>query len=335
MADQKSYLSVFKVSKKLIGFGFIAVFVYLAYRSLILQLNQSVTTDLLYFRKPLIITLIGFILWFLLFELSSEWVLRWICIPGHRIRWSETALAFFQSILARYIPGKVWYVVGRTEALAEAEIPRTDVVRSVLYEQAHYFCATTIFTLIIFPFLFLTPAKQVEVGTMFAMLGISTLCAIVWVFWPHKFFLLVNRIFHFCFRDSKVGPLILKGRLFHWQLAFVFFFIVVICQALVIYPLIKHFLPPGIILSPSRWVAILGAYPISRFVGQISSIAPGGLGVREGTYILLVFSILDSQVSTAVVVWARLLSVSSEIILFCLFFCVSKMKTLRIAVKQK
>ena len=49
---------------------------------------------------------------------------------------------------------------------------------------------------------------------------------------------------------------------------------------------------------PNAWgyaLAYIAAYPVGRLVGQIATVAPGGLGVREGVYALLISAYVPVQ----------------------------------------
>jgi hypothetical protein len=271
--------------------------------------------------SALITGLVGFTLWLVLFHFSWEWIFRKICSPGSNIVWTQTGFAFFRSLLARYIPGgKMWYLAARTESLSRLGVPRSDAARSVLYEQIHYTGATAIGAALLLPFfLTLTPVEQLHLPALLIGLGVALVGVALWLFWPDQLFDRVNRTFSKLFPKRRVQPLILKGHLHHWRAAFGLFFLLMVCQGVILYPIVRSVIPPTVNLSLSKWALVLGAYPIARLAGQLSVLSPGGIGVREGAYLLMALPILGSDVTSVVVIWARVLSVVSEVAIFLVF----------------
>lgn len=309
-----------KLFKRIAWLGFTAVFVYFVIDAFTKRLYHSTEAALVPGPSSLISAFLIFIIWLITFELAWEWVFRRTCVANCRIGWSRTGLAFFQSMLARYIPGKVWYLAARTESLVSAGIPRTASARSVLYEQAHYLCATLLAALLISPLLLVSFSPEVRLGVLHFTLG--AVGVIVWLFLPHRLFAIVNRVLSLILPRRNIDIGMPEGRLLHWQIAFAMFIMVVVCQAIAIYPLVRGLLPPSTVIPLSGWIVILGAYPVARLIGQLSIVSPSGLGVREGAYVVLVLSVLGSEVSTVVAVWARLISISAEIFMFTLFLFV-------------
>jgi glycosyltransferase 2 family protein len=64
------------------------------------------------------------------------------------------------------------------------------------------------------------------------------------------------------------------------------------------------------------WIALCGAYPVARLIGQLGVAAPGGLGVREGAYVVLVLPLVGGPVGAAIAAWARLCSIVSELLIY-------------------
>ena len=94
-------------------------------------------------------------------------------------------------------------------------------------------------------------------------------------------------------------------------------------------PLIHAFAPDPGSFSPLDWFVILAAYPVARLVGQLSVVVPGGVGVREGAYVLILLPVLDSGVTTSAAAWMRLLSLIPEIALYVFFGMAARKKTHR------
>ncbi len=72
---------------------------------------------------------------------------------------------------------------------------------------------------------------------------------------------------------------------------------------------------PAFSLDAETVLVVIAAYPMSRFVGQVAAIIPGGLGIREGAYTFILGALMPVQ---PVLVSAGLLRLGSVILEFLL-----------------
>jgi uncharacterized membrane protein YbhN (UPF0104 family) len=148
------------------------------------------------------------------------------------------------------------------------------------------------------------------------MAGFAGACAIAlaatWLLRPHALLALLNRVIR-RMTDRPEAQLALDSSRRDWALAFVLFATVVALQALSVAPLAASGLSHAGTLSVPIVMTLCLAYPIARLVGQISVFVPGGLGVREGAYVLLAAAVVDAPTATVIAVWARLLSLIAEV----------------------
>jgi hypothetical protein len=261
----------------------------------------------------------GMLIWLMVYEIAWEWLLRKVCVPGVKILWSLTGKAFFKSLLARYTPGQVWQIVVRVESLAKYHIPRKETMRSVLYEQLDFIIATIAYALIFSPFFLANVFGKISALSLLIIFPCAITLISFWLFAPQKFIALANTIFSKIFGKEKLEPLKMRGSILQWQFGFFLFFIVVCLQGIILYPIIYSLTLSDLHLTSTQWIVLISAYPIARMLGQFAIIFPGGLGVREGAYILLLGTLIDSNISAVIAVWARLLQVLSEIIMFTVF----------------
>lgn len=309
--------------RRTIGFFFVFVFIYFIYSAFILNVNQIDVSSFLPDLYTVMFALLAYLFWLCLFELSWEWLLRKICSDKLGVSWAKTALAFFKSVLSKYIPGKVWYLATRSEMLVKQGVPRPDVLRSVLYEQAHFFFATAAFTLMLFPVFLSSFGSQVKPVLVYAVVILIIASMAIWLFWPERLFTVLNKTLATFLPESLRMPLLLKGHLLQWQFAFILFFILVVVQGLTTYPIIKSVLSGSNFLEPVDWIMIMGAYPVARLIGQLGVVSPGGIGVREGAYVILVLPVLDAGTGSIIAVWMRLISIVSEVLMFAMFFALN------------
>ena len=307
------------ILRRIIGLCLTLIFMFFLYST-----AKNVLTDVsafsLYPKTPAFFySMTGMLIWLTIYEIAWEWLLRKVCIPGVKIQWSFTGKAFFKSLLARYTPGQVWQIVVRAESLAKHHIPRKETMRSVLYEQLDFIIATIAYTLIFSPFFIANLLGKIS--PLFFLIIFPCVITLVsfWLFAPQKIIAFVNTNFSKIFGRKKLEPLKIRGSILHWQFGFFLFFIVVCLQGMILYPIIYSLTPSDVHLTSTRWIVLISAYPIARMLGQFAIIFPGGIGVREGAYILLLGTLIDSNISSVIAVWARLLQILSEIIMFTLF----------------
>jgi hypothetical protein len=130
---------------------------------------------------------------------------------------------------------------------------------------------------------------------------------------------IINSVFSKVTRKKFFEPLKIRGTPRQWQIGFLLFFILVLLQGFILYPIIQSILPLHVNLTLTQWIVVIGSYPIARMIGQFAIVFPGGLGVREGVYILLLITMIDSNISSVIAIWARLLQIFSEILMFVVF----------------
>lgn len=306
-------------ARRLVGYCLTIVFILFVYSTITHKLTDATELSLYPDTISLLYSLIGMLTWVIIYEIAWEWLLRKVCIPGVKIRWSITGEAFFKSLLARYTPGQVWQVFVRAESLAKHQIPRKETIRSVLYEQLDFMIATIIYTLILSPFFIANSIVNIPPLVLLLIVTCAIIAVSFWLFAPQKLITIINLFFSKITGREELEPLKIRGTALHWQIGFLLFFIVVFLQGLILYPIIHCILPFHIRLTLTQWIVIIGSYPIARMLGQFAVVFPGGLGVREGAYILLLITLVDSNTSSVIAIWARLLQIFSEMIMFVVF----------------
>lgn len=306
-----------KILRRLMGWALAAAFVWFFFRSVLTYADRIGVSGLVPDMAYLIEALCILFLWLIIYELGSEWILRRACMPECPVRWPRTALVFYRSFLLRYVPGKVWTVLVRVEGLADV-IPRAIMLRCVVYEQAHLNAATVIIAILALPFV-LDHGGRLQGYAIGGSLLLAAIGLGVFLFFPKPMCQFVNRIASSLTRNRVVEVFKLEGGFREWYGAFFIFALVVVLQALALVPLTWALVPDAGALRSEQWLVLLGMYPVARLIGQMSMVAPAGLGVREGAYVILVLPVLDATLSPTLVAWARLLSVVPELVLYLAF----------------
>ncbi|MBD3308009.1 hypothetical protein GF339_16325 [candidate division KSB3 bacterium] len=305
--------------RRIVGIGLILVFGVFLYTTITHKMADASTLALSPRAMPLLLSFIGMVLWVMMYELAWEWLLRKVCLPGASLAWTITGHAFFTSLLARYTPGQVWQMLVRVEALKEHHIPRQATLRSVLYEQLHFLGATLVYAFLLSPFFWTTLLGDIPLALLFLVFLAAIGGVSMWLFTPHHVMHVVNLVSATLTRKKFSAPLTMSGTRGQWHMSFGLFFVLVLLQSGVLYPLIRDLLPSTLSLTLTQWIVLLGAYPLARMIGQLAVIFPGGLGVREGVYVLLLLPLVEGQIGSVIAVWARLLQLGAELLMWLCF----------------
>jgi len=205
------------------------------------------------------------------------------------------------AIFAKYIPGKIWVILGRAGYISENKFSLKTTSLLSLKEQLIYVWEGLLISVI-------------PMATIYGLNKFTFLVFILLVFFT---FLLFSQIFHKWFlnifkkvtkKELEIPYIKITGNIriilyisfywFSWLLAFHFFVIA-------FYP------------DPDLGVAF--AFPLSVTIGLLAIIFPGGIGVREGIMAgYLVMTGIPLQIATVITVYARLWFISGEIFIFLL-----------------
>jgi hypothetical protein len=217
---------------------------------------------------------------------------------------------YFLSNLGWYLPGKVWYAVGRAYLGQQEGVSVGVISTSVLMEMALSFTSSTLMATLALPLVSpLLGAKSLYLGIAVLVLGLAVLHPAL----MKPSLTLLERLLPgpkgvlqtYEFRRT-VPPLrysvmmsLLVGYLFIWGFVGAAFFVLLNA----IYPLPLAWLP-----------TVVAIYAISWIAGFLTPFAPSGLGVREGTMILLLGQYLPVPAVTSVAILFRIWLILAEVI---------------------
>ncbi|MEA3378607.1 MAG: lysylphosphatidylglycerol synthase domain-containing protein [Nanoarchaeota archaeon] len=266
----------------------VAIFGYLLYR-LYVSWGElaSYNFDLNYWL--LAISIIIFLIFYFLEGLGYDILLK---IMHCRIPFKAVLKARYVSDMGRYIPGKIWTVLGRLYFLRRFKITKLQVIISSLLEMALmvsggilifflslFFWDYDFGNWIYFIFLFI-PLALIFLHPKFLNLGIKIIGKISKKKQP--------RI------ESKYCDLLsaLAFYLFYW----------------VVYGLGAFFIINAVYdLSYTKIPFIIGVFAISWFLGFVSFIAPGGLGVRDGLIVYFLMFIIPEPIAIIIALLLRII----------------------------
>jgi hypothetical protein len=205
------------------------------------------------------------------------------------------------AIFAKYIPGKIWVILGRAGYISKIGYSLNTTSFLSLKEQLIYVWEGLLISSV--PMLFIY-------GFNIYTIAVLALCLFLTFFLfskvIHNWYLLIfKKIFKkeldipFLKFSENIG-IILYVFLYwlFWLVGFYFF-------------LISFY--------PEAGFQVAFAFPLSVTIGLLAIIFPGGLGVREGILVgYLVLTGIPLQIATVISVFARLWFISGEIFIFLL-----------------
>ncbi len=290
----------------------IALLLYLT-RYIVLRWREVSDVGLTFDFLPILYACLLLILFYLIYSMTWIRLLCWIEINQAQEDLSKFLLLriFFVSFITRYLPaGTLWNVSGRIELLKREGIRRAIGFTSVLFEQI-YLVSGTIF-LVSIGILFYPPEALPELLSRYRVLlsisGIAicllTLIVPDWILW------ITSRLLNRTILESTSEQLSLLRRVG----AFLRFVLANAAQGLAgMFVLGAVF--PSWAENPALFPVLISAYPFSRFIGQVFAFVPGGIGVREGSFVFVLGPLFSVETLVAAAALMRLISVFIELLL--------------------
>lgn len=214
---------------------------------------------------------------------------------GHRLSPARAQMVWGQSLLARYVPGTVLFVLGRV-VLAEREgVPRRTTLAAIVYEIGLQFGAAAMigaYFLITHPDLSDQPLRWAVLAVVPAGLA---------VLHPRAFAPLANAVLRRLGRESLPAVMPFRGvvaMLLYYALTWAVIGLGLFFVARAVYPLAASELP-----------VVASAQALAFCAAVLSVVFPSGLGVRDGAFAWAVKVALPGQsfaLGAAIAIAARL-----------------------------
>jgi len=215
---------------------------------------------------------------------------RWLLIDisQRSIGFPRIYRAAMLANLGKYIPGKVWSVMGMVYLLKQEGYPATATLTSAVMHQAYMIIAGAAFLWFVLGTEFLgnLPVIAVVVG-----LGGSLV-----ILYPPVFSILVNRGLKFLGREPVQIPRSFPRAVARFAL-YIF--------AWITYGASGWCLLIGIGIDPPVFWEIVASFGAAYLIGFLALFAPGGLGVREGIITLLLAPYFPGALPAAIAVASR------------------------------
>jgi uncharacterized membrane protein YbhN (UPF0104 family) len=218
------------------------------------------------------------------------------------------------SQMAKYLPGGLWFAVGRIYLAKKEKIAGNHAAISVMLET----CLIMISGIIIILILFIIKGFDYTFNIIFIM---ALLLLLLLLLHPKVLSLLVNTLLRLLKKN------VVKLNIKYWQIIklSIYFFGFWIAQIIGFYFLINAIYPMPI----SKIFTLSAAYTLSWMTGFVVIFAPGGLGVREGMMTLLLSPILPAPLAIAISFIARIWITLFEIVIFFVGLLVKRLSNLK------
>jgi uncharacterized membrane protein YbhN (UPF0104 family) len=205
------------------------------------------------------------------------------------------------SQLGKYLPGKVWMVVGKVILAGREGKPRKPVFASTVFENAFATVSG----------LFLSVVFVAASGTtkFYYLLGPAVVCIVAGLIAVHP--AVFQRIANYVLKKVKRSPITVTMKYRTVLALLAYYFCYWLVMGVAFYLFFSSIYP----LSPTLIFDVAGIVAISALAGFFALITPGGLGVREGVMVVLLTAYVPVPVAVILSFGHRIWLTLSELAL--------------------
>jgi uncharacterized membrane protein YbhN (UPF0104 family) len=200
----------------------------------------------------------------------------------------------FLSMMGKYLPGKVWTVLGKVYLSDKEGVPKAEALTSVIIEIVLEIVASIFF---FFFYLFSIMEQPLLSPKVLYLLGLILVGGLVFLH-PRVFYRVINTLL------SKIKKETIPEAIKHSDIIpiFLFYIVIVLVQGVAFYFFVNalFYVPLQNLIGLTACLAVAGA------LGTLSFFAPSGLGVREGILALLLSTYIISPVAVLISLLARI-----------------------------
>ncbi|MGB7055561.1 MAG: lysylphosphatidylglycerol synthase domain-containing protein [bacterium] len=275
----------------------IIIFVFLL-RNLILNWTKIPFEDLQVNVPLLGLSFCALVLHFVSYSKSWQKIMHALGAP---INFAQSIWMIATTQIGKYLPGKVWYMIGRVYVGKKASIEGKSLALSMVLET----CLLHVTGGIIF---LITTVIAGSYNISWIIMSIILISVAIIILHPK----ILGPVVNFFLRILKKPEI--KSTLAYHQIIqiSVYFFGLWIGQVIGFYFLVRAIYP----IPPSYILNLASAYTLAWISGSVAIFAPGGLGVREGVMTLLLSPILPMPLAIAISFIARVWITAFEVVVF-------------------
>lgn len=271
-----------KILKRIAATIVIGVIFFFLVKGLVNNWSQIPFRSLRFNPLLLVLSFVILIPHFICYSKSWQEIMNGLGTP---ITLAQSTWMIATTQIAKYVPGRVWYLIGRVYVGRKENLDGMNLAVSMVLETCMLLITSLIITLIATIFAGRLHRYQVVVIVLLLVLSIVIM---------HP--ALLNWFMNLGLKIIKKPPArvtITYGRIIRLS---VYFFGLWIAQILGFYCLVNSLLPVNI-ASIFRFSS---AYCLSWSAGFLAILTPGGLGVREGVMTVMLSSLLTTPVAVSI-----------------------------------
>lgn len=226
---------------------------------------------------------------------------------GHQVRLHEAFRIVYLANLGRYIPGKVWQVIGMVGLAKEVNVPARVSLASFALVQAYALPASFLLVPLLLWRSDALASLEVYRDIIYAFMAAVLLVFLILFFWPNGLDWALNKILRLFKQEAIAYKPSFGNRvsIFAWYII-----------TWILFGLSFHFFLRALIAEPSldiRFAA--GVYIAAYNLGYIAIISPGGLGIREGVITALLAPSLGEPIAASISLIHRVLVTIAEAVI--------------------
>jgi len=275
----------------------IIIFAFLL-RNLILNWSKIPFENLQVNVPLLILSCCALVLHFMSYGKSWQEIM---CALGAPITFAQSVWMIATTQIGKYVPGKVWYMIGRVYVGKKASIEGKSLALSMVLET----CLLHVTGGIIF---LITTLIAGNYNVTWLTISVVLIIAAITILHPKILGPFAN-FFLRLVKKPQITSNLTYGKIIQIS---VYFFILWIGQVVGFYFLVSAIYPIPFFRIPN----LASAYTLAWITGSVAIFAPGGLGVREGVMTLMLSPILPVPLAIAISFVTRVWITIFEAIVF-------------------
>ena len=200
----------------------------------------------------------------------------------------------FLSMMGKYLPGKVWTVLGKVYLSDKEGVPKAEAFTSVVIEIVLEIVASIFF---FFFYLFSLMEQPLLSPKVLYLLGLTMVGGLVFLH-PRVFYTVLNALLS-RLKKATIPEAITYSDIIQ---VFLFYIVIVLVQGVAFYLFVN-----ALIYVPfQNLVGLTACFAVAGALGTLSFFAPSGLGVREGILALLLSTYIISPIAVLISLLARI-----------------------------
>jgi hypothetical protein len=267
------------------------------------------------FKINLPISIISMVI-FLIYKFYNAFLWHFLTVKSDcKINTGNSIIAWSYSQLGKFVPGKVFYLLGRLYYYKKENVSTAKITFCFFLENAYTFLSALFMFIVSIPFVDLSIANEYK---FYSIILLILFFVFLNPFFAEKGLNFVLKVLkkepmklYLAYRDMIIMLLLFVS---NWLVMGVGFFI--LSEAL--YP-----------VGPSKFFYLTAAFALSNVIGILSFFAPAGIGVRETILIFVLKAIMPSSFAVIISIVSRIWSTAGELMTVLIAFIYDKSRHIK------